>query len=201
MKRVMSHVKTQVIRGILASIPFVLTFLVLRLLYVTIDRRVMELMAQVIGYRIPGLGILLLLVLLYLLGLGASNVVGRYFLNLLERITKRIPFIKTTYQIGRQLSDTLSLSERQIFRRAVLVEYLKPGIWTIGFVTGEITDKENGNEEYLKVFIPTPPNPASGVMVIVREVQTRNPGWTVEEAIRSVISGGLIGPNEILGQA
>ena len=123
------------------------------------------------------------------------------FLNLLERITKRIPFIKTTYQIGRQLSDTLSLSERQIFKRAVLVEYLKPGIWTIGFVTGEITDKENGDEKYLKVFIPTPPNPASGVMVIVREAQTRNPGWTIEEAIRSVISGGLIGPDEILEQA
>lgn len=201
MKRVMSHVKTQIIRGILASIPFVLTFFVLRLLYVTIDRRLMELIARIIGYRIPGLGVLLLLVLLYLLGLGASNVVGRYLLNLLERITNRIPFIKTTYQIGRQLSDTISLSEKHIFKRPVLVEYLKPGIWTIGFVTGEITDKENEDEKYLKVFIPMPPNPASGVMVIVREAQTRNPGWTMEEAIRSVISGGLIGPDKILEQS
>jgi uncharacterized membrane protein len=195
----MRHVKTQIIRGILASIPFVLTFLVLRLLYVTIDRRLMELIAQVIGYKIPGLGFLLLLILLYLLGLGASNVVGRYFLNLLERITNRIPFIKTTYQIGRQLSDTLSLSEKQIFKRPVLVEYLKPGIWTIGFVTGEIIDKGSEDQKYLKVFIPMPPNPASGVMVIVREAQTRDPGWTMEEAIRSVISGGLIGPDAILG--
>ena len=198
MKRIMSHVRTQIIRGILASIPFVLTFLVLRLLYVTIDRRVMNLMYRMIGFRIPGLGILLLLVLLYLLGLSASNVAGRYFLNLLERITRRIPFIRTTYQIGRQLSDTISLSEKQIFKRPVLVEYLKPGMWTIGFVTGAITNKGNGDEKYLKVFIPMPPNPASGVMIIVREAQTRDPGWTIEEAIRSVISGGLIGPDEIL---
>ena len=196
MKRILRHIKRYIFRGVFASIPFVLTFTVIRLLYVNIDIRVMGLIERVTGFRIPGLGLLLLLTLLYILGLIASNVVGRYFFGVIERITTHIPLVKTTYQVGKQLSDTLSLSEKQVFKRAVLVEYLKPGIWTVGFVTGTVIDNSN-NENLLKVFIPTPPNPASGVMVIVRESQTRAPGWTIDEAIRCVISGGIIGPEEI----
>ena len=113
------------------------------------------------------------------------------------RVMERIPLIKTTYQVGKQLSATLSLPERHVFKRAVLVEYLKPGIWTIGFVTGAIIDRRNSDEMLLKVFIPTPPNPASGTMVVVRESQTRNPGWSIEEAMQAVISVGIIGPTEI----
>jgi uncharacterized membrane protein len=201
MKRIIGHIKTNILRGVFASIPFVLTFLVLRLLYVTIDRRIMEMLYSLIGFRVPGLGILLLLIVLYLLGVAASNIAGRYSLNFIERITSRIPIVKTTYQIGKQISDTLSLSENHIFKRPVLVEYLKPGIWTIGFVTGTVTNRANEDEIFLKVFIPTPPNPTSGVMVLVRESQTRDPGWSIEEAIRAVISGGIIGPDEIAIQA
>jgi len=88
----------------------------------------MEMLYKLIGFRIPGLGILLLLIVLYLFGLAASNFAGRYSFNFIERVTSRIPIVKTTYQIGKQISDTLSLSENQIFKRPVLVEYLKPGI-------------------------------------------------------------------------
>ena len=77
------------------------------------------------------------------------------------------------------------------------MDYLKPGIWTIGFVTGTIIDKQNDNVTLLKVFVPTPPNPTSGTMVVVKESETRDPGWTIEEAIKAVISGGIIGPTEI----
>ena len=79
----------------------------------------------------------------------------------------------------------------------VLVEYLKPGIWTLGFVTGTVIDTINKNERLLKVFVPTPPNPTSGTMVIVREAETRDPGWSIEEALNAVISGGIIGPTEL----
>jgi uncharacterized membrane protein len=64
-------------------------------------------------------------------------------------------------------------------------------------VTGQIVDRKNNNEWLLKVFVPTPPNPTSGTMVVVKESQTRTPGWTIEEAIRTVLSGGIIGPEEI----
>ncbi len=154
-------------------------------------------MDRFLGFKFPGLGILLVLVALYILGLLASNVVGKRLFGLLERMTNYIPLIKTTYKVGKQLGATLSLPEKQVFKRAVLVDYLKPGIWTIGFVTGEVIDRKHNDEKLLKVFVPTPPNPTSGTMVVVRESETRDPGWTVEEAVNAVISGGIIGPEEL----
>ena len=189
--------KTYMVRGLLAIIPLVLSILVIQILYINIDRRVVGLLDRTIGFSFPGLGIILSLAALYLLGFIASNIVGKKIFGLIEEVTKRLPFIKTTYQVGKQLADSLSLPEKQVFKRAVLVDYLKPGIWTIGFVTGTVIDRKNNDEVLLKVFVPTPPNPTSGTMVLVRESQTRDPGWTIEEAIRAVVSGGIIGPNEI----
>jgi len=152
---------------------------------------------QIIGFTFPGLGVLLVLVTLYVLGLVASNVIGKQIFGLIEGIAKRIPLVKTIYQVGRQLAVTFSLPERQLFKRAVLVEYLKPGIWTIGFVTGTIIDTNDNDETLLKVFVPTPLNQASRTVVVVKESQTRDPGWSIEEALKSVISAGVIGPTEI----
>ena len=198
MKAFSLHVKKHVIRGFLAIIPLMLSVLVIHLLYVNIDRRVVRLVDQTIGFSFPGLGIILSLAALYILGMVASNIMGKKTLGIIEKLTARLPFIKTTYQVGKQLADTLSLPEKQAFKRAVLVDYLKPGIWTIGFVTGKIIDRKNNDEVLLKVFVPTPPNPTSGTMVVVKESETRDPGWTIEEAIRSVVSGGIIGPSEII---
>lgn len=157
----------------------------------------MGIVERISGFTFPGLGILLVLAALYLLGLVASNVMGKQIFTFVEWITNRIPLIKTTYQVGKQLTTTLSLPEKQVFKRAVLVEYLKPGIWTISFVTGTITDRKNPSEQLLKVFVPTPPNPTSGTMVVVKESQIRDPGWSIDEALKAVISGGIIGPTEI----
>ena len=193
MKDFLAHARTYILRGLLAVIPVLISFLAIQFLYVMIDRRVM----RMIGLNIPGLGILLVLATLYVLGLVASNVIGHKFFSIIERITDRIPLIKTTYQVGKQLAATFSGNEKQIFKRAVLVEYLKPGMWTLGFVTGNITDLKNPAEPLLKVFIPTPPNPASGTMIIVSESMTRDPGCSIEEAVKTVISGGIIGLKEI----
>jgi len=197
MKSLLKHLKTYMLRGLLAVIPLALTALAIQILYTVIDRRVTGLVEKFIGFSFPGFGVILLLVVLYLLGLIVSNVVGRQLFRLVEGIANRIPLVKTTYNVGRQLSSTLSLPERQVFKRAVLVEYLKSGMWTIGFVTGTLIDKRNNNEVLLKVFIPTPPNPISGTMIVVRESQTRDPGWSVEQALKAVISGGVISPAEL----
>ena len=196
-KKAVKHLKKYIIRGMIAIIPVALSIFVIRLLYFGIDKRVMGLIDPFIGYSIPGLGILLVLITLYIIGIVASNLVGKQIFRWIERISDKIPIINTTYHVGKQLSDTLSLPEKQMFRKAILVDYLKPGIWTIGFVTGSVIDKKNNNEKLLKVFVPTPPNPTSGTMVIVKESETRDPGWTIEEAMRSIISGGIIGPKEI----
>ena len=140
---VFAHLKKSIFRGFLAVIPLLLTYLLIRFIYLTIDKKVVDLIDGLIGFRIPGLGIILVLLLLYLLGIVVSHWFGRKIFDFIERVTRRIPLIGTTYQVGKQLETTLTLPEKQIFKRAVLVEYLKPGIWTIGFVTGEIKDQQN----------------------------------------------------------
>lgn len=194
-KPLFKHFKKYIFRGLLALIPPALSIFVVHLIYTGIDRRVTGVIERFLGFSIPGLGIILVILILYILGFIASNIAGRKLFSLLEYIVRRIPLINTTYQVGKQLSTSLSLPEKQLFKRPVLVEYLKPGMWTVGFVTGTIVDRSQNNETILKVYIPTPPIPTSGTMVLVRQSQTRDPGWSIEEAMKAVISGGIIGPD------
>lgn len=197
MKYLFDHLKKYALRGLLALIPASITYFVVKFFYFAIDQRIMSLIEDKLGFSVPGLGILLLFIVMYLTGLAISNVIGRTTVNALERLFQRLPLIRTTYRVGQQLSTALSVPQQELFKRAVLINYLKPGIWTIGFVTGSIIDTVNNNEKLLKVFVPTPPIPTSGTMVLVREVDTRDPGWTIEESLQTVISGGLIGPAKI----
>jgi len=199
MGNIVKHIRMFIFRGLLASIPFALSIFAVHFFYTSIDQRVLDLIDEQVGIRFPGLGILLLLVVLYVLGFVTSNVIGKRVLGWVERLTARIPLVKTTYQIGKQVSETFSLPERQVFQKAILVECVKPGIWTVGFVTGKVVDQVNGGEVFLKVYVPTHPNPASGNVLLVRERDTRNPGWTIEEALKMVISAGVIGPKELKG--
>jgi len=194
---VFHHFKKYVFRGLLAIIPSALSIFIVYVLYIGIDRRATGVIERFLGVSIPGFGILLVFLILYLLGFITSSIIGRKFFSLLEYVARRIPLINTTYQVGKQLSTTLSLPERMVFKQPVLVEYLKPGMWTVGFVTGKVVDRSQNDETLLKVYIPTPPMPTSGTMVLVRESQTRDPGWTIEEAMKVVISGGIIGPEYI----
>jgi uncharacterized membrane protein len=197
MKLLFEHLKKYAIRGLITLIPATITYFVIRFVYFALDKRMMSMLENKLGFNIPGMGIVILIALLYLTGLLVSNVVGRSSVNILERIFQKLPLIRTTYRVGQQLSSALMLPQNQLFKRAVLINYLKPGIWTIGFVTGSIIDTKNEDETLLKVFVPTPPIPTSGTMVLVKESDTRDPGWTIEESLQTVISGGLIGPAKI----
>ena len=196
MNRIIHHIRRHVLRGAIAIIPLALSALAVYFLYILIDRRVTTVIARMIHRNIPGLGILLLVIMLYILGLLATALTGREFLRLIEKALDRIPLIRTTYQVGKQISSALSPTHRQVFTRAVMVEFLRPGMWTIGFVTG-ILEPTTGGERILKVFIPSPPNPTTGQMILVRESDVRDTGWTVDEAMRTMISAGIIGPSHI----
>lgn len=197
MKRFLAHLKTYMFRGILAAIPIVLSYIVLRFLYLTIDKRAVILVDHYFGLIIPGIGIVAFLILLYFLGLLASNFIGRRFFSLIEHIANRIPIVSSTYKIGKQISSTFSLPEKEIFKKAVLLEHFSKDVWTIGFVTGTIFDAAT-NEKLYKVFVPTVPNPTSGFIAIVKESQVRDPGWSVEEGLKAVISAGIISPAQVL---
>lgn len=196
MNHFVNHTKAYILRGLFALIPLGLAIFTIRIIYVLIDKRIMELVDRHMGYRIPGLGLLLFVIVLYFVGMITSNVIGKRLFSILDTITDRIPLVNTAYKVGKQLSNTLSLPEKQIFRKAVLVDYFKPGAWVIGFVTGQIKNEATG-EILSKVFIPTVPNPTSGFLVILKESETKNPGWSVEEAMKMVISGGIIGPDMV----
>ncbi|HEX5131308.1 MAG TPA: DUF502 domain-containing protein [Candidatus Krumholzibacteria bacterium] len=190
--RLLAHIRRFILRGTLALIPIALPAFAVYLLYGFVDRRLVGLVDKTLHIRFPGLGIVLMLVILYLFGLVVSNFVGRRIMEGVESLTGRIPIINTAYRIGKQLSGTLGLPEKQIFRRPILVPYAFPGMWQVGFVTGSVLS-ETDNETYLKIYVPTPPNPTSGFVYFVRESDTRDPGWTVEEAMQCILSGGLIG--------
>ncbi len=196
MNRVFKHLRTTVFRGLLAAIPLVLTYLVLRLLYVAVDQRVAHLIERLAGVNIPGLGVALVLVALYLLGLLTGNWLGRQVLGLLERLATRIPLVKTVYGLGKQLGQAFSRPEGKTFREVVMVEFFRPGLWSVGFVTGEVRDRAGG-ERLLKVFVPTAPNPTAGFTLVVREAAVRRLSWTVQEGMNHVLSGGVIGPPEL----
>ncbi len=196
MKAVFKHIRTFIFRGLLAIVPLVLCYFVIRFLYLAIDQKVANLIEKVVGFRIPGLGIILVLVILYLLGLAASNWTGKQVFSFIERVMARIPVIKTIYHLGKQFGTALSLPEKHVFKRAVLVEHFKPGVLSIAFVTGEVTDGKSG-ERLLRLFIPTAPNPTTGFMIMVPQEGVRDLPWTVQEAMNAVISGGIIGPGVI----
>jgi uncharacterized membrane protein len=193
MKAVLKHVRTFIFRGLLAVVPLVLCLFVIRFLYLAVDQKAANLIEKVVGFRIPGLGIVLVLLILYLLGLAVSNWAGKQVFRVIERVMERIPILKTVYHLGKQFGTALSLPEKNAFKRAVLVEHFKPGVHSIAFVTGEVVDGKSGE----RLFIPTAPNPTTGFMVMVASDKVRDLPWTVQEAMNAVISGGIIGPGTI----
>ena len=205
MSKFVELIKTYIFRGLIASIPIFLSYLAVKFIYaILVNSRVTDLAEDLLGYKIPGLnvvfGILLVLMILCFLGVMASNVLGRRILKLIESITKRIPILDTIYQVGKQVSMALSLpGGKQVFRKAVLVEGFRPGQWLIAFIVGEVDDPAR-NKKWLKLFLPTVPNPTSGFLIHANEEDTIDPKWTIDEAMRAVISGGIIGP-EVIGQS
>jgi uncharacterized membrane protein len=195
MKNIISHLRTYILRGTLAFIPIFLVYLVVRFVYVGIDVNVMDVVFDLIGVRIPGLGILFTLIFLYVLGAFSSNITGRWLLSKLEELANRIPLVGAIYKVGKQISNTLSLPEKQVFKKAVLIDFMKQGYYTIGFITGTIRDNETRKRK-VKVFVPLPPNPASGHLLIVEENAYIDTGWSVEDAMKMVISAGIIGPDD-----
>jgi len=196
MKNIFRHIRLYIIRGILAVIPMALCVLAVDLLYQLIDHRVMVFLQKFFDVRsIPGFGILLLLVLLFLIGVAASNVVGRETLRLIEYISTHIPVVKQVYALGKQMEDIfLNAPDQKIFKKAVLVNLPNAGQRTIALVTGRVKD-ENTGEDWLKVYIPMA-HPAIGFIFLVRETETADAGLSVEDAFKMIISLGIITPKK-----
>lgn len=199
MKNFITHARSYIFRGLLAIIPILLCGLALYLLYNLIDKKIIGYLNNFIQIRhIPGLGILLVLLCLYFIGLIVGNFLGHQLLKFIESVSKRIPLINTIYSVGKQLSQGLSAADekKQAFQKAVLIKLDNNGLMVPAFVTGSKIDPRT-KEELLFVLIPTAPTPASGFVFVVKASQTLDPGWTVEECLKAIVSVGIITPANI----
>jgi len=194
--------KKYLITGLLIWIPLAITIWVLDLIVSTMDQSLLLLPPQyqpqaLLGYKIPGLGALLTVLVVFLTGVLASNILGQRLLLLWESILGRIPVVKSIYSGVKQVSDTLFAPGGQAFRKALLVQYPRQGSWTIAFLTGQpggdVANHLRG--EYLSVYVPTTPNPTSGFFLMMPKAEIVELDMSVDEALKYVISMGVVPPD------
>jgi len=146
--------------------------------------------------RVPGLGVLVMLAALLVTGVFATNIFGQWWLRQGNRLLKKIPIVKSIYSSVKQVSDTLFSTGGQAFREAVLVQYPRQGAWTIAFVTGKPSGEvaQHLGVEHVSVYVPTTPNPTSGFFLMLPRAEVVTLRMSVDEALKYVISMGVVGP-------
>jgi uncharacterized membrane protein len=188
--------------GLLVIVPVAITVAVLKWIIDTLDQTLLILPHawhpdQLIGYHIPGFGVLLTLGILLLVGGVARNFVGKKLVRLGDAIVTRIPVVRSIYSSVKQVSDTLFSESGNAFRTAVLVQWPRTEVWTIGFVTGtpggDVANYLNG-QDYVSVYIPTTPNPTGGYFVMLRKSDCIELRMSVDEALKYVVSMGVVSP-------
>ena len=213
MPGVLAHVRKQLVRGVILVLPLLITLWLLGILFTLINDNVTPYVRAVLeGLGIPGLerwfarlgipiiGLLLTAAFLYAIGLLAGNLAGKRLLALIESYILRIPLVKGIYGSARQLLDAFSVTGARAFSKVVMLEYPRLGLWTLGFVTTEVEHLiAHGDESVasVPVFLPTTPNPTSGWMILVPIDELVVLEMSVEDAIKMIVSGGMVGPPEL----
>lgn len=194
--------KKYLITGLLIWIPLVITIWVLKVIFDALDQSLLLLPDSFqtehwLGVHIPGLGAILTIVIVFLTGVFATNFFGARMVALWHEILTRIPVVRSIYSSVKQISDTLFSSSGQAFRKALLVQWPHEGAWTIAFLTGT----PGGDvvnyvpEDCLSVYVPTTPNPTGGYFVIVRRKDVIELDMSVDQALKYIISMGVVPPN------
>lgn len=192
----MKRVQKVFLAGILTLLPVVVTFYLIYFLFTTLDNFLGNFLEEIVQRELPGAGFLLSIAVVFLVGLLTTNLLGKKIIYWGECLIKRIPLIKGIYTSTKQIVDAFSNREKDAFKKVVLLEYPRPGLYALGFVTGssrgEIQAKTK--EMMINVFVPTTPNPTSGMLVMVSEGALTPLDMTVEEGLRVLISGGIASP-------
>jgi len=206
----MSALRKWLFSGLLALVPLVITLWVLNWVVSTLDQTLQILPAawqpeQLIGMHIPGLGVVFALLIVLSIGAIASNFIGNKIIGWWHALLHRIPVVRSIYSGVKQVSDTLFSEKGNAFRKALLVQWPREGMWTIAFLTGspggDVARHLNG-QDYISVYVPTTPNPTGGYFVIVHKRDCIELTMSVDEALTYVISMGVIVPGgpKALGQ-
>jgi len=201
MKNLFKHLRTKIFAGILVILPLGITFLILKLVFNTLDSILGPIMPHITIYpfnrefSIPGLGIIGFFILLYLIGVITTNVLGRKLVSWGDNLFKTIPVVKNIYTASKQLTDAFSASRKGSFRQAVFVEFPQEGNFVLGFLTNELKDLEQ--QMKVTVFIPTAFVPPQGFLLFLSKEKVLPSHMTIEEAIKAIMSVGIVTPNNL----
>ena len=201
----MQALRRYLITGLVLWVPLGITIWVLALIVSTLDQTLLLIPQRyrpeaVLGFSIPGLGVLLTLVILLVTGILTRNFIGQRLLKGWDGILRRIPIVRSIYSGVKQVSDTLFSDTGQAFRKALLIEFPSPGSYTIAFMTGtpsgEISERIPG--ELVSVYVPTTPNPTSGYFLLLPRQKTQELDMSVDEALKYIVSMGVVGPGALV---
>lgn len=199
----MSSIRRWLLAGLLVLVPLGITFWVLDWIVGTLDQTLLILPVswhpdKILGFHIPGFGVVLMLVIVLLMGAIASNFFGNKIVSWGNALLIRIPIVRSIYSSVKQVSDTLFSENGNAFRQALLVQWPREGVWTIGFLTG-VPGGDVVNHlpsDYVSVYVPTTPNPTGGYFVMLKKDECVELKMSVDEALTYVISMGVVVPNK-----
>lgn len=189
----LGFLRNRLVTGLLVAFPLVVTIFFGRFLFDLVDRWADPISMQLFERRIPGVGTALFVIVIFVLGVLAHNVLGRRVLRIGDKIFARIPILRSIYLGTREVTRAFAGERAKSFRRVVLIPFPYDGVWSIAFVTGEFEEATpDGPRRLISVFMPTTPNPTTGFFLVYPETSLRTTNLSVEEALRLVISGGLV---------
>jgi uncharacterized membrane protein len=197
----MSHIRSYLIAGLLIWLPVWITFLAIKFLAELMDNSLKLLPHhyqpdQLLGFHLPGLGIIFTILLLFFTGMIATNFLGRHLVNLWDKLIARIPLVRSIYAGVKNTLETVLSSKNQAFRKVLLIEYPRVGSWSIAFQTGKTCQKiaDKTQSDMITVFVPTTPNPTSGFMIIVPREEVHELDLSIDDALKMIISLGVVQP-------
>ena len=203
MKRLRTSLKNYFLTGLLVILPIFITAYVIRFLIQAMDVILKYVPAQYLPdtylpFHIPGIGLILVIIIILAVGVLFRNLAGRKVVHFWENMVHRIPLVRILYSGVKQLLESFFLQQNDAFKRVALLEYPRRGVYVIGFITGEskgeIQSKTDKN--MMNVFVPTTPNPTSGFYILIPEDELIVLNMTVEDAFKLIISGGIFSPPE-----
>jgi uncharacterized membrane protein len=201
-KSFMSGLRSAFLRGFVVIVPVALTFWFFRALLNAIDGILAPVFEHFLGRQIPGIGFVSMVVLVLIVGLLSRNLVGRVLMGWFEKLVKTIPFVRGVYSAIKDLIGAFTVGGKgTTFRQVVLVEYPRVGLYTIAFVTNEMqfSYSDKRTIDFVNVYIPNPPNPTSGMLILVPKKDAVVLDLTIEQGLKLVLSGGIVKP-EVLAQ-
>ena len=204
----MASIRKWLLSGLLVIVPLTITLLVLQWVLNFLDQTLLILPDswqpdKLLGFHIPGFGVLLALGSLLVVGAVASNFVGRKLVGWWDNLLHRIPIVRSIYSGVKQVSDTLFSESGNAFRKAVLIQWPREGAWTIAFVTG-VPGGDAANYlqgEYLSIYVPTTPNPTGGYFIMLKASDCIELKMSVDEALKYIVSMGVVVPHGVAPSA